>query len=228
MKLASLASLETKRLTFNSLSQTWIVLPPPSLLPSKPCHIPYNKEMMRNYIFRNGLLLVALLTIFLFSPATASWTALNLVTETPEQGQKLQHCQGHCRDDEDCEVGLKCVLRSNDDFEELLEQFQCTGTLEYEVNYCVDTWWSHRPTADEKSLEEHTPTGDDFPIRNKIPQEIAHRTRTLLLQGMIYPIRNKMPQQIAQRKKRMGLMTSLSKLRPLFSELDSIHRLEGS
>ena len=116
--------------------------------------------MSSSRIFRNGLL-VASLNNILFSPATASWTALDLVTETPEQGQKLQHYQGHCRDDEDCEVGLQCVLRSNDDFEELLEQYQCTGTLEYEVNYCVDIWWSHPQIKEETSSVANSPTGDD-------------------------------------------------------------------
>ena len=113
--------------------------------------------MMRNYIVRNGLLVTSL-NMFLFSPATASWTALDFVTETPVQGQKLHHCQGHCRGDEDCEIGLKCALWSNDIFEEVLEQFQCTGTLEQEVNHCVDGWW----IEDEKSLEDPTPTSDNL------------------------------------------------------------------
>ena len=127
--------------------------------------------MMRAHVFRNGLL-VAFLNNVLFSPAAASWTALDLVTETPDQGQKLQHCQGHCRDDKDCEIGLKCVLRSDDDFEDVLEEFRCTGTLEYEVNYCVDTWWGHPSVEVEKPTEDSAPTTSDI-VSNQTPSASA-------------------------------------------------------
>lgn len=112
---------------------------------------------------RDGLLLASAPNIILFSPAAASWTALDLVAETPEQGQKLQHCEGHCRNDEDCEIGLKCVVRSNGDFVEVLEDFQCTGTLEYGVNYCVNTSWRNQQAEDKTPSVERSPPGDNEP-----------------------------------------------------------------